>query len=40
VSNPGLGQIGGTLGSNAYGGPTSYGTSQPRVMQFGVKTSF
>ena len=39
-SSPGFGQIGGTLGSNAYGGPTSYGTSQPRIMQFGVKTTF
>ncbi len=39
-SSPGFGQIGGTLGSNAYGGPTSYGTSQPRVMQFGVKMTF
>lgn len=39
-NSPGFGQIGGTLGSNAYGGPTSYGTSQPRIMQFGVKTSF
>ncbi len=39
-NSPGFGQIGGTLGSNAYGGPTSYGTSQPRTMQFGVKTSF
>ncbi len=39
-SSPGFGQIGGTLGSNAYGGPTSYGTSQPRIMQFGVKTIF
>ena len=40
VSSPPMGQIGGTQGSNAYGGPTSYGTSQPRVMQFGVKTTF
>ncbi|MGC1359946.1 MAG: hypothetical protein WA826_02115, partial [Silvibacterium sp.] len=39
-NSPGFGQIGGTLGSNAYGGPTSYGTSQPRTMQFGVKTTF
>ncbi len=39
-SSPGFGQIGGTLGSNAYGGPTAYGTSQPRMMQFGVKTTF
>ncbi|MGB6934875.1 MAG: TonB-dependent receptor [Acidobacteriaceae bacterium] len=40
VSSPGLGQIGGTLGSNAYGGPTSYGTSQPRIFQLGVKATF
>jgi len=40
VGSPGFGQIGGTLGSNAYGGPTSYGTAQPRTMQFGVKTTF
>ena len=39
-NSPGFGQIGGTLGSNAYGGPTSYGTAQPRIMQFGVKASF
>lgn len=39
-NSPGFGQIGGTLGSNAYGGPTAYGTSQPRIMQFGVKASF
>ncbi|MGO8718731.1 MAG: TonB-dependent receptor domain-containing protein [Acidobacteriaceae bacterium] len=39
-NSPGFGQIGGTLGSSAYGGPTSYGTAQPRIMQFGVKTSF
>jgi hypothetical protein len=39
-NSPGFGQIGGTLGSGAYGGPTSYGTSQPRIMQFGVKASF
>jgi hypothetical protein len=36
----GFGQITGTAGSGAYGGPTSYGTSQPRILQFGVKTSF
>jgi hypothetical protein len=36
----GFGQIGGTQGSSAYGGSTSYGTSQPRVMQFGMKTAF
>ena len=40
VGSRGVGQIGGTLGSNAYGGPTSYGTTQPRTMQFGVKTTF
>ncbi|HEV7220418.1 MAG TPA: carboxypeptidase regulatory-like domain-containing protein [Terriglobales bacterium] len=39
-NSPGFGQIGGTLGSGAYGGPSSYGTSQPRIMQFGVKASF
>ncbi len=36
----GFGQIGGTQGSGAYGGPTSYGTSQPRMFQFGVKAAF
>jgi hypothetical protein len=40
VTGAGLGDIGGTLGSNAYGGPTSYGTSQPRIAQYGVKASF
>jgi Carboxypeptidase regulatory-like domain/TonB dependent receptor-like, beta-barrel/TonB-dependent Receptor Plug Domain len=40
VSDPGFGQIGGTLGSGAYGGPTSYGTAQPRIMQFGAKMTF
>ena len=39
-NSPGFGQIGGTQGSGAYGGPTSYGTSQPRTMQFGLKASF
>lgn len=39
-SSPGFGQIAGTLGANAYGGPTSYGTSQPRLMQFGAKSTF
>ncbi len=39
-NSPGFGTIGSTLGSNAYGGPTSYGTSQPRIMQFGVKATF
>jgi hypothetical protein len=39
-SSSGFGQIGGTLGSNAYGGNTSYGTAQPRIMQFGVKATF
>jgi len=36
----GFGQIGGTQGSGAYGGPTSYGTSQPRVFQFAAKATF
>jgi len=36
----GFGQIGGTQGSGAFGGPTSYGTSQPRSVQFGAKASF
>ena len=36
----GFGQITGTAGSGAYGGPTSYGTSQPRILQFGVKAAF
>jgi Carboxypeptidase regulatory-like domain/TonB-dependent Receptor Plug Domain len=40
LGSPAFGQIGGTLGSNAYGGPTSYGTSQPRIAQFGVKARF
>lgn len=40
VNSPGFGDIGGTLFSGAYGGPTSYGTAQPRIMQFGVKASF
>lgn len=40
VSSPTFGQVGGTLFSGAYGGPTSYGTSQPRIMQFGVKALF
>ena len=40
LNSSGFGQIGGTQGSGAYGGPTSYGTSQPRSMQFGVKASF
>ncbi len=39
-SSPGFGQIGGTLGSNAYGGTASYGTSQPRIMQLGIKATF
>jgi hypothetical protein len=39
-NSPGFGQISGTQGSGAYGGPTSYGTSQPRTMQFGLKASF
>ena len=36
----GFGQITGTAGSSAYGGPTSYGTSQPRIVQMGLKASF
>ena len=36
----GFGQIGGTFGSGAYGGPTSYGTDQPRIIQFGLKIAF
>lgn len=40
VTSPGFGQITGTLGSIAYGGPMSYGTAQPRMMQFGMKASF
>lgn len=40
LNSTGFGQIGGTQGSGAYGGPTSYGTSQPRMFQFGVKTTF
>ena len=36
----GFGQITGTTGSGAYGGPTSYGTSQPRILQLGVKAAF
>ncbi len=39
-NSPGFGQIGGTLGSNAYGGATSYGTAQPRIAQFGAKMTF
>jgi hypothetical protein len=36
----GFGRIGGTAGGSAYGGPTSYGTAQPRIIQFGLKASF
>jgi hypothetical protein len=36
----GFGQITGTAGSNTYNGPTSYGTAQPRIIQFGLKISF
>jgi hypothetical protein len=36
----GFGQIFGTAGSGSYGGPTSYGTAQPRIIQFGLKVSF
>jgi hypothetical protein len=38
--NGGFGQITGTAGSGAYGGPSSYGTSQPRILQFGAKVTF
>ncbi|MBV9480450.1 MAG: carboxypeptidase regulatory-like domain-containing protein [Acidobacteria bacterium] len=36
----GLGQITGTAGSGSYNGPTSYGTAQPRIIQFGLKANF
>ena len=36
----GFARIGGTAGAGAYGGPTSYGTAQPRIIQFGLKASF
>jgi len=36
----GFGQITGLAGSNSYNGPTSYGTAQPRIIQFGIKLSF
>jgi hypothetical protein len=36
----GFARIGGTAGGGAYGGPTSYGTAQPRIIQFGLKASF
>jgi Carboxypeptidase regulatory-like domain/TonB-dependent Receptor Plug Domain len=36
----GFGQITGTAGSGSYNGPTSYGTAQPRIIQFGLKVSF
>ena len=36
----GFGQITGTAGSNTFNGPTSYGTAQPRIIQFGLKVSF
>jgi hypothetical protein len=36
----GFGQITGTAGSGSYNGPTSYGTAQPRIIQFGLKISF
>jgi len=36
----GFGQITGTAGSGSYNGPTSYGTAQPRIIQFGLKASF
>ena len=36
----GFGQITGTAGSGSYNGPTSYGTAQPRIIQFGLKVGF
>jgi hypothetical protein len=36
----GFARVGGTAGGGAYGGPTSYGTAQPRIIQFGLKASF
>jgi hypothetical protein len=36
----GFGHIFGTAGAGAYGGPTSYGTAQPRIIEFGLKASF
>lgn len=36
----GFARIGGTAGGGAYGGSTSYGTAQPRIIQFGLKASF
>ena len=39
-SSGGFGQITGTAGSGAYGGPTSYGTAQPRIIQLGFKATF
>jgi hypothetical protein len=36
----GFARIGGTAGAGAYGGPTSFGTAQPRIIQFGLKASF
>jgi hypothetical protein len=36
----GFGRIGSTAGGGAYGGPTSYGVPQPRIIQFGLKASF
>jgi len=35
-----FGQIFGLAGSSSYNGPTSYGTAQPRIMQFGLKVTF
>ncbi|MGA8439464.1 MAG: TonB-dependent receptor [Candidatus Sulfotelmatobacter sp.] len=42
-TGPGVGgfaRIFGTAGSGAYGGPTSYGVPQPRIIQFALKASF
>jgi hypothetical protein len=36
----GFGQITGTAGSGSFNGPTSYGTAQPRIIQFGLKATF
>jgi hypothetical protein len=36
----GFSRITSTAGGNAFGGPTSYGTAQPRIIQFGLKASF
>jgi hypothetical protein len=39
-NSPGFGEITGLLGSNSFNGPTSYGTAQPRIIQFGLKAIF